>query len=1236
MAYSLFVTNIDRQYTMMRETGRQLAAESRLPEAGRVLFFQEEDAWNDAVRQNMAGASVVVFSWMGVSRDTRALKQMFAYLTGRGTPYVVLASDADLQKEALGVTAEQQRIIRTYFLYSGRANFRNLWLWLATEFGGAALEYRQPQPVRWNGVYHPKAEEPFENTKDYMSKFCRLDRTTVGILFPRDEWVWGDLAYPDRMIEELETMGLNVIAVFSHWARTGMGVPGVDDTVRSYFRPEGRTVIDVLINTFKFSLTVGRPVDQEFLRELDVPILQAYGLLRPVQEWERSVEGLTPMELSMTVAMPEFDGIIHAVPVAAKEEMPDGSKQYLPIPERLQAVVRRAAKWGRLRRKANQEKKIAIIFHNYPPTNASIGSAVGLDSPASVRLLLAELASRGYRLDHIPEDSKQMMEELLAQATNDRRFLSEQQMETVAGKVSKAEYCAWFDRQESKIRQQLTTDWGEPPGDVFQYNGNLLVPGLLNGNVFISVQPPRGFGEDPGKILHSPDCAPTHHYLAYYHWIRDIWQADAILHIGTHGSLEWLPGKATGQSRCCYPDLAIDDLPNVYPYLITIVGEGIQAKRRGAACLIGHLTPPVSRAETYEELADLEKLLDEYVHFQQQQPGNAAVIEDLIREKAAAAKLDTDIIEVPDKPFSEYAGRLHAYITDLKNMQIRVGLHILGCPPQDEVLLEYLQALTRVENGEIPSLTKTVAAIYGYDYYELLENSAELTEHSGKTGGQLLDEIWQRCREVVAWLQEREFAAGCAAELPLPWVKAAPAELQEKLIAAAGHICRVLVPNLAKTAQEISNLLAALEGCYIEPGPSGAPTGGAADVLPTGRNFYGVDPRTLPTAAAWKIGCQLGDGVITRYIADEGRYPENIGIVVWCGANMRSHGQCIAEFLYLLGIRPVWQKGSQRVIGLEPIPLEELKRPRIDVTARISGLVRDALPDAAALMDKAVSLAASLEEAPENNYVRKHILEDAAALTAAGLDSREAWQQAGYRIFGCPPGTYGAGVGHLLEAKSWETVEDLAQVYVRWGAHAYAQKAAGVFVPELFQKRLGSLEVTVKNEDNREVHMLSSDDFNAYHGGMIAAVRSIRGSAPRSYCGDSSDRQHAQVRSLEEEFKRIFRGEAMNPKFVEGMKQHGYKGAADLAGVVSHCYQWDATSSVMEDWMYDGLAGKYALDKAMQDWMKEVNPWALGRIAETLLEAAQRNLWQPDAATLQELKQIYLDIEGELEAKTDD
>ncbi|MEN6413534.1 MAG: cobaltochelatase subunit CobN [Veillonellales bacterium] len=1236
MGRIIFLTNMERQQLML-ERARESAARGGMRPEGRTVLLTDATPWGEEWQETFANSDIVIFTWMGSGLDTAFLKKSADFLRKRQITHVMLISDPAAGELSCGVTPEEQAVMQQYLSYGGIENFRQFWLWLAHAYCGEDTGFRLPQPLLWHGIYHPRADKPFTNLAEYRARFCRLGRPTVGILFYRDEWVWGDLAYQKALVEEIESQDMNAMAVFTQYmGNPELKSPGLTETMESFFYQDGKPVIDVLLNTFKFSMISMKAIDQESLNRLGVPILQAYTLYQSRKEWQQSLEGMTAMEMAVSIAMPEFDGAIHGVPVAGREYQADGNAVYLPMPERVNSMVRKAAKWAKLRSKPNKDKKIGIIFHNYPPTNANIGSAAGLDSPESIRLLLAKMREAGYQIDTIPEDSQSFMNQLIEHATNDRRYLTEEQIAAADGQLVKDQYQSFFDTLEQPTREQLSKDWGDPPGDVFHYDGKLLVPGMLNGNIYITVQPPRGFGEDPAKIYHSPDCAPTHHYLGYYYWLRDVWQADAVVHVGTHGSLEWLPGKGAGLSRQCYPDLSIDDLPNVYPYWITVVGEGVQAKRRGAACLISYLTPPMSHAGTYDELAELEKLLDEYCHFKQTQPEQLEPVMNLIREKASQANLLDDVPEDPAQPFDDFAGRLHIYVTDIKNMQIRTGLHVMGCPPVGDTLIEYLLALTRVDNGDIPSLTQTIAGLYGFDYYQLLEASATMLPDGSKTYGALADAVRERCREILILLAETEFdPVQTEKVLGFPWAAELTESLKKRLLSAVSYVCRNIAPNLAKTTREITNLLAALAGQYVEPGPGGAPTSGMADILPTGRNFYGVDPRTLPTPAAWEIGKIMGDEVVERYIAEEGRYPENVGIVLWATSNMRSHGQCIAQFLYLIGVKPVWQKGSLRVVDVEVIPMEELKRPRIDATGRISGLFRDSMPMGITWMDRAVELVSQLDESPDINYVKKHIAAEAKAMEENGLDAATAWEQASWRIFGDPPGTYGAGVGAVLEAKNWETIDDLAKVYVRWGGHAYSGKGKGAYKPELFSRRLGSLDVTIQNEDNREISMLNSDDYNAYHGGMVAAVRSIKGEAPRSYCGDSSDRKKVQMRSLQEEIKRLFRGEAMNPKFIEGMKQHGYKGAADLANYVAHSYQWDATSAVMEDWMYEKYAEKYALDANMQEWMKAVNPWALQRIAENLLEAAQRGLWQAKAETKQELEQLYLSIEGELEERSD-
>lgn len=1234
MKIALF-TNISRSYCLHRQNMERLMQEAPRIE-GRGWLFESGTEWSAEWAARFDEADVILILWMGTGLDTPFLRQAVRRMERRGSRYLILVENPGTDKVSAGFSPEQIRRTWQYFRYDGADNLYNCVLWLGKEFGGMPYVPEEPKLLPWHGIWHPEwtEMERCQDAEGYLAAHYLPGRPTVGVMFYRTEWLMGDFSYQTALIRALEAQGLNAIAIFTNTFRSeDLDSPTLMDAVNRYFFRGKTRLVDVIINTMKFSLKAAGTSIEEWMR-LDVPLLEAYTVLGERAEWEASPAGLNPMEVSIAVSLPEFDGVIHSVPIAARVKDDVGDVTWQLMEERMVRLAAKAKKWALLGKKPNQEKKIAIVFHNYPPTNSNIGSAAGLDSPESVRRLLEKMRDVGYTVETIPEDSKAFMKLLTDNATNDRRFISAAQIKDAYGHLTAAQYARFFTKLPEKVRTQLTADWGDAPGDVFNYEGELLIPGTLNGNVFITVQPPRGFGEDPGKILHDPAAAPTHHYIGFYHWLRDIWQADAVVHIGTHGSLEWLPGKGTALSASCYPDISLGDLPDVYPYWMTIVGEGIQAKRRGAACLISHLSPPMQLSGSYEELQELEQALDEYVHFRQTQPENLDTVKEIVREKAAACNFGDDIAEGDN--FDDYVGRLHNYVTDIKNMQIRTGLHIMGQPPEGDGLSEYVEALVRLDNGDVPSLVQLLATEAGYSYDELLADSSRLTPE-GLTYGMKLDALGEEGHRLIAFLAARDYDPAAVREaLAQPEAASLSETGRQRLGQVLDYICETIVPNLRRTTEELTNTLRALAGGYIEPSPAGAPSSGGADLLPTGRNFYGVDPRLLPTPAAWELGKRLGDEVVSQYIAEEGRYPEACGIVLWAGANMRSHGQCVAEFLYLMGVRPVWQRPSQRVVGLEVIPLEELKRPRIDVTGRISGLFRDSMPNAIHWLDEAVKIVSALEEADEDNYVRKHVKADAAWLEGEGQTAETAWQKASYRIFGDPPGAYGAGVGALLESKAWETIDDIAAVYTRWSGTAYGGDALpGDYEPEIFRRRMGALDVTIKNEDNRETNMFSSDDYNAYHGGMIATVRSISGKAPHSYSGDSTDRKRVKVRTVQEEAKRVFRGECMNPKFIEGMKRHGYKGALDLANTLAHSYQWDATSKVMEDWMYEKYAEKYALDPAMQEWMKDVNPWALQRMAAILLEAEKRELWQAQPETKEALTRLYMEMEGELEERAE-
>ncbi len=1230
----IYLTNDTRRYAGMKNACLQLQDEMKISDLCMAVKLERSSEWNYVWERKLRGSSLVVARFFNNIFKSKFWEECSRFLDANHIPYVIDAVESASAGDGAGVEKSVAARLRGYTFYGGAENFRNFWLYASSLTDPSVPVSEEPKPQCWAGIYHPDMPDGYmTDLAAYREQFCKPDRPVIGLLFYRDEWIWDDLAYPAAFIREAEQKGCNALAVFTNqMPDESLGMPSIRKVFNDFFTLNGETVIDVLVSAMKFSHVGNGSLTADELEQLGVPVLTAYTLLTTEEDWRKNPEGLNAVETSIAVALPEFDGAIHGVPIAGRNVLPDGAIEYQPMPERMAAMVDKAIKWARLHRLKNEDKKIALIFHNYPPKNYNIGSASGMDSMESATRLLARMQADGYKIDFLPESAEEFIRIMTSHATNDLSLLTDKQAEECQ-KLSADEYAAFFATLPEEARQKMTEQWGEAPGDIMLSDeGNILVPGTMNGNIFMTVQPARQYGMDPARAYHDPTIAPTHQYLAFYYWLREVFKADAVIHLGTHGNLEWLPGKATGLDRSSYSDIALGSLPNIYPYLMTISGEGVIAKRRSSACLIGYLPAPVAEAGAFDELAELEKMADEYSHFQKQDSEQAAELEKKIIELAHETKIDESVAYDETKPFTDYLAELHEYIEELQDSEIHVGLHVLGQPPEGDILIGEVMHLLRLSNGPVPSLYNLWAEKFSLNFEELEKNPSAIVEAFDLTGGELLRRIRNESRAFVTAIAEKGFTEQSVnAAMQLPETAEGPEEWKQKIESLGQYIIEEIYPRLARTTDELDHTLAALSGKYVAPGPSGSPSAGGVDLLPSGRNFYGVDPRALPSQAGWMAGKKLGDRMIEKYITDEGKYPENIGMVLWSGPNMRSSGQDIAEFLYLLGVKPVWQKGSLRVTDLEVIPLDELKRPRIDVTARISGLFRDTLPHLAELMDKAVLMVAKLDESDDDNFVRKHIREDSEALQADGASADDAWRNAAFRVFGDAPGTYGSGINVVLDAKNWESEKDLADVYVRWGGHVFGGGQRGVYQPELFKKRLAQMELTVKNEENHDMNILSSDDYNGFHGGMIAAVKSFGQKTPVSYVGDSANRGAPKIRTVAEEMKRVVRTESLNPKYIEGLMQHGYKGAMDMANRLNISFQWDATSSVMEDWMYNDYAEKYAFDPKVQQWMKKVNPWALQNIAETLLEAEQRQMWNADDETKEKLQELYLSVEGEIE-----
>jgi cobaltochelatase CobN len=1230
----------------------------------------QTDAEIDAL---LAGAGVETCIFMvrvlgGKSYFERGFARLQEFCRERGRYLIALPGDQnpDAELEAISnvpladaVTAHQ------YALAGGVENYKNLLRYLADVYLSTAFGFEVPAPMPDSGLYHPRATERFNcatsSLAEFKQRYGREGRPTIGILFYRAYWQSGDLDVVDGLTQEIEARGYNALPVFCYSLRDEAAKATASNIFTRYFVDNAEPAVDCIISLFSFAVaellheertTTARGRMADLLAALAIPFVQAVTTSLTVPAWRKNEAGLPPWDAAMKVVMPEFDGRIIGPVVGFRQQGADGASaleaeaRSVALADRLRACVDLAVRHSVLRRKPNAEKRLALVLTNFANRHGRIGSAVGLDTPASVINLLRALRERGYHVGEIPADGDALMEELIACGGYDREFLTEEQMRFATASYTAGRYEQWFSQFPVGNQAALEASWGARPGDVFRHGDDIYVAGKLYGNVFVMIQPPRGFGENPLAVYHSGDLIPTHHYLGAYRWLSDLFGADAVVQCGKHGTLEWLPGKALGLSDECYPELAIGDLPVFYPFIINDPGEGTQAKRRMHACIIDHLIPPMTQAETYDELARLQQLLGTYTDAERIDPDKLPLIQQEIWNAVVAANLHRDLgveAQPEDAAYGEFIQHIDGYLCEIGDLQIRDGLHVLGNMPRGDQLIDLALALIRLDSPGAIGIRHAIAMDYGLDYVAISAPAAlgavyqgalpspldtPTGDHQRRSNGDLLRRLDEVARRLVAHLARADFAPA-AIESALEFVG----------LPRGGKTCETLralaesiIPNLRRTDGELINLLDGLEGRAVPAGPSGAPTRGMANVLPTGRNFYSVDVRAIPSRFAWKVGQRLGDDLLRRYVEREGRYPEAIGLTIWGTSNMRTQGDDIAEALWLMGIRPVWQKENQRVVDLEVIPRSELNRPRIDVTIRMSGFFRDAFPGVVKLLDRAVNLVADLDEPETENFVRKHVRSDEAEFSRSGVARAAA--KARYRLFSNKPGSYGTGILSAITESNWETSDDLARIYLEWGGFAYTGDLYGEPAHHEFQHRLASAEIAVQNKDNYEHDIFDSDDYMQFHGGMIAAIRSLAGREPMAVLGDSADPEAARNRDVREEARRVFRARVANPKWLRAIQRHGYKGALEMAATVDYLFGYDATAQVIDDWMYQQVAEKYVLDETSREFCERSNPWALREMTGRLLEAAERGMWgAPDPETLAQLRAAYLASEGLLEEK---
>jgi len=1135
------------------------------------------------------------------------------------------------------VDAESCRRMWRYLREGGGTNARQFFHYLAVRFFEIALPVLPAKPLPLISVFHPQKEHA---SAEYWRAQWHPDASCVAILFYRSHLQAGNTLVFSHLCNVLLSKGLNPLPI----ALSSLKDPLCLETLQQLCRDNS---VSLIMNTTAFAHSgIDDPGDHALVG--DIPVLQLVLSGGNQAGWEQDPHGLQPRDIAMHIAMPEVDGRIISRAVSFKglayrcELTQTDVVQYQPHEERSEFVCELARRWCRLRELPNQNKRLALILANYPTKEGRLGNGVGLDTPNSLINILNQLRQSGYGVDAIPRDGDELIAHLKKGITNDPDHWA-----TRPAKQSLAmeEYLQFFSQLPQANRELITERWGEPQQDPMLRNNRFMIAGLRCGNVFVGIQPARGYLLDQMAGYHDPELIPPHFYLAFYFWLRKVWKIDAISHVGKHGNLEWLPGKSVALSENCWPDLIFGPTPHLYPFIVNDPGEGTQAKRRAQAVIIDHLMPPLTRAENYGPTQDLERQVDEYYEALSLDPKRAKLLRKHILQHIIKHNLHQDLgLPEPTTEAEEQAvlNSTDAYLCELKESQIRDGLHILGESPTGRLLRDTLLALARYPVAAGSDHNNSLIRALALDFK--LDNGGEDTFDP-------LDSEWN-----LAWTGERPPALQEVSDAP--WRHAGDTRERLELLAlqlletvllggdapkplpvAWQHTAKVftriqndLIPKLkACGEQELLQFCRGLEGRFVPPGPSGAPSRGRPDVLPTGRNFFSVDTRSIPTPTAWLLGFKSADLLIEKYVQEHGDYPKAIGLSIWGTATMRTGGDDVAQAFALIGVKPKWANGSNRVADFEILPMSLLDRPRIDVTLRVSGFFRDAFSNVIRLFDAAVQKIAELDEPADVNPIRVRMQQEADHLVQQGIAPEQAQKQARYRIFSARPGAYGAGMQHLIDSRDWNEDSDLASAFRNWGGYAYGQNDYGTDARDTFSQRLSSIDMVVQNQDNREHDVLDSDDYYQFHGGMTAAVRHYSGRQPSVLMGDHSNPQAPKIRSLAQEISRVMRSRVTNPKWIDGVKRHGYKGAFEMAATVDYLFAYDATARVVRDDQYESVTDAYLNDNANRAFLQQHNPDALHDMCERLLEAIQRGLWQEPGDYRQQIEQHLLNSEQQLE-----
>ncbi|HEV8390960.1 MAG TPA: cobaltochelatase subunit CobN [Dongiaceae bacterium] len=1183
-----------------------------------------------------------------ISAECRRRNIALACLPGDDQP------DPELSDQTTLASAAAHRLWQ-YLVQGGLENGTSFLRYGASLIGRES-EWQEPRPLLRAGLYWPG--RAMLSLADLRAEWTP-GAPVAGIVFYRALVQAGQTAPIDALIGALQSRGLNPLPIYA----AGLKEQAAADLIARFY---GEAKPDITLNCTGFAISqpgaaqAATPFDAA-----DAPVLQVVLSSGTIEGWQAGKHGLSPRDLAMQVALPEVDGRImtRAISFKAAGRYDDATQCNIvepqPEPGRVAFVADLAGNWVKLRRKPAAERKVAIILANYPNRDGRIGNGVGLDTPAGVVEALKAMKEAGYAVEGIPENGDALIARLLEGPTNalpkNKRpsALEGEGCEDLAGNsepsrswmrggaatAARAHESATFGaaalhhppsqpspsrgdgdlllsgedyRAFARVPDGIAKRWGSAETDPHCVDGAFDLPLIQLGNTFIGIQPARGYNIDPVKSYHDPELVPPHNYLAFYTYLRQVAGIDAIVHFGKHGNLEWLPGKALALSDGCYPEAALGPLPHLYPFIVNDPGEGTQAKRRASAVIVDHLTPPLARAESYGPLRDLELLVDEYYEAAQLDPRRCPDLRDRILDLAQGSGLADDCGIAKSDDADTALAKLDNQLCELKELQIRDGLHIFGHSPTGTERNALLVALTRLPRskgeGRDQSLIRALAAdlMPGEEFDPL---SARLgDEWTGPRPAALADvsaDAWRTNGDTVERLELLALKlVGDALDCSPDWTRTRD---------VLGFIRQTLALTIDRCgAAELDGLLRGLAGRFVAPGASGAPTRGRLDALPTGRNFYSVDTRAIPTPSAWALGWKSAGLILDRHRQEHGNWPRALVLSAWGTANMRTGGDDIAQALALIGARPTWDVGaSGRVAGFEILPLSLLDRPRVDVTLRVSGFFRDAFPAQIDLFDSAVRAIAELDEPEHLNPIAARVRAESAELVAQGVEIKAARRKAAFRVFGSKPGAYGAGLQALIDENGWSDEGDFARAYLAWGGYAYGDGAAGEAAQSSFSHRLRHVDAVLHNQDNREHDLLDSDDYYQFEGGLAATIKHLTGRKAQVWHNDHSRPENPQVRSLEEEIARVVRARVVNPKWIKGVMRHGYKGAFEMAATVDYLFAFAATADCVADHHFDLVFDAYLGDDDVRDFIERHNPAALKEIAGRLLEAQERDLWKP-------------------------